>query len=76
MRTATPSTTLRPPTRVVVTFCLTGRPDKPGPICTRIKLHGGHCCDEILGESWNARGRDAVCRADHDHSAEKGMAGR
>lgn len=71
-----PSTTLAPPTvnlSTSVPFCLAQHPKKPGYICTRLNDHGAHCCDEILGESWDARGNDTNCLSNHDHCQEKGL---
>jgi hypothetical protein len=58
--------------RLQLDFCLAVRPGATDVACTRLDQHKGHCCDEVAGESWDARGRDAVC--DHDHSKEKGLA--
>ncbi len=68
-----PSSTL---TRPRLDFCLAARPGDAEQVCTRLDQHKGHCCDEITGESWDARGKTAVCDHDHDHSDEKGLTGR
>jgi hypothetical protein len=69
-----PSITLTAPASTGVPFCLAVNPKLADLICTRIDGHPGHCCDEIVGESWDARGKSASCDRDHDHSAEKGLA--
>lgn len=55
-------------------FCLAAHPKNSDLICTRIDQHRGHCCDEITAESWDSRAAAVACRADHDHSKEKGLA--
>jgi hypothetical protein len=68
-----PSATLARPATAGVPFCLAAHPELDDRICTRIDDHTGHCCDEIMGESWDARGKPVTCDRDLDHSAEKGL---
>ena len=46
------------------------------PICTRIDDHNGHCCDEVIGHSWNNRNRMVSCRQAYDHRDEKNLGRR
>lgn len=72
MSNSSPTATLtRKPS---LTFCLNRHHRHRDWICTRLESHGGHCCDEVAGQAWDAGGRPMKCaRAGHDHSAEKGL---
>lgn len=55
-------------------FCLARRPKSDEDLtCTRLNNHRGHCCDEVVGVAWDARGLVVVCPAGHNHSKEKGL---
>lgn len=69
-----PTATLnRPLTKPKINFCLAINPKNSDWVCTRIDKHGGHCCDETAGESWNDRGQSFQCGREHNHSKEKGL---
>lgn len=59
--------------RPALQLCLSSPPRDPDLICTRLDDHDGHCCDEVVGAAWAARGQRVSCREQHDHSAEKGL---